>query len=155
MLKIDGIKELTETLKTVSPAEGTRIARRVVVRIARDARDKARQRAPVGATGNLRRSIKSRRRRGKPGWAESEVYADRSGGKTGLGYHWHLVEFGTGPRTTKGGKSTGSMPAQPFITPTVEEERPRTPAVYRNLWWPEFRKEMIKRAKRQAARQKR
>ncbi|MEO9521715.1 MAG: HK97-gp10 family putative phage morphogenesis protein [Parasphingorhabdus sp.] len=37
----------------------------------------------------------------------------------------HLVEFGTGARVTKSGKSTGTMPAQPFMRPAVEQMTPQ------------------------------
>jgi len=140
-LRIEGIRELKETLKTVSPAEGRRIARRTVTRVARQVRDSARERAPV-QTGNLKRSVKSRRAQGAPDRAEAEVYADKSGGRTGSGYHWHLLEFGT-----------VRMPAQPFINPTIEEYRPRIPTIYQQEWWPQYRKEMAKRARKQAQRQ--
>ena len=140
---IEGAKELKKTLKDVSPAEGARIGRRTVTRIAREVRDAVRQRAPV-QTGSLRRSIKSKRTRGRPGEAEAEVYVDRSGGRSGSGYHFHFLEWGT-----------VKMPAQPFVTPTVEEWRPKVPRLYQRYWWPEYAKEMEKRAKKQAARQRR
>lgn len=138
-VEVLGIKELTKTLTKVSPAEASRIARRTVTRVARDVRDAARQRAPVGPTGNLRRSIKSRRAKGSRSRAEAEVWVDRSGGKSGRGYHWHLVEFGT-----------VKMAAQPFVVPTIEEYRPKIPALYRQYWWPQYAKEMEKRAAKQA-----
>ena len=141
--RIDGIDELRKTLRDVSPAEGTRIARRTVTRIAREVRDATRNRAPVDS-GSLRRSIKSKRSRGGPGEAEAEVYVDRSGGRSGSGYHFHLLEWGT-----------VKMPAQPFVTPTVEEYRPKVPGMYRDQWFREYAKEMEKRAKKQAARQRR
>ena len=140
--RIDGLDELRKTLRDVSPAEGTRIGRRTVTRIAREVRDAVRQRTPV-QTGNLRRAIKSKRSRGMPGEAEAEVYVDRSGGRSGSGYHWHLLEFGT-----------RKMPAQPFTVPTIEEWRPKVPRLYQQYWWPEYAKEMEKRAKKQAARQR-
>lgn len=137
-LKIEGMEELRRTLVDVSPSEGRRIARRTVTKVARQVRDAVRQRAPVGATKNLYRSIKSRRSRGKPDEANAEVFADKSGGRTGKGYHWHFLEFGT-----------RKMAAQPFTNPTIEEFRPKIPAIYREEWWGQYRKEMVKRAKKQ------
>ncbi len=37
--------------------------------------------------------------------------------------HAHLVEFGTGPRTHKSGKSVGAMPANPFFRSSVDAAR--------------------------------
>lgn len=36
------------------------------------------------------------------------------------GGHAHLVEFGTGERFKKDGRSTGSMPAAPFLRPAAD-----------------------------------
>ena len=67
-------------------------------------------------TGNLIKSIglriKTYRKDGRtiavigPRWPE--------------GAHGHLVEFGTGPRQTEKGKSTGFMPATPFLRPAFD-----------------------------------
>lgn len=142
-ISLDGAEYLRRTLRHVSPAEGRRIARRTVTRVARIVRDATRDRAPV-ETGALRRSVKSRRAKGAPDEAVGEVYVDRSGGRTGRGYHWHIVEFG----------SRRQIP-QPFVVPTVEEMRPRVPSIYQDEWWPQYRKEMVKRAEKQARRQRR
>ena len=142
-MRIEGDKELKRTLKTVSPAEANRIAKRTVTVLARRVRDVARGRAPVDE-GNLKRATKSRRARGSRDEAAAEVWVDRSGGRSGQGQHWHLVEFGA---------RGGNMPAQPFVNPTIEEFRPRMPLLYRTEWWPQYRKEMEKRARKQAARQ--
>lgn len=142
-MAIEGGEYLRRTLRDVSPAEGRRIARRTVTRVARIVRDATRDRAPV-VTGTLRRSIKSRRAKAAPDEAIGEVYVDRSGGRTGRGYHWHFVEFGTRHHT-----------AEPFVIPTIEEMRPRVPSIYRDEWWPQYRKEMAKRAEKQARRQAR
>lgn len=137
---IEGADHIRKTLKDVSPAEGRRIARRTVTRVARIVRDTTRERAPY-LTGALRRSIKSRRAKGERDEAIGEVYVDRSGGRSGRGYHWHLVEFGSRHQA-----------AEPFVIPTIEEMRPRVPSIYRDEWWPQYRKEMQKRAAKQARR---
>lgn len=41
-------------------------------------------------------------------------------GTTREASHWHLVEFGTGPRVTKKGASRGAMPARPFFRPAFD-----------------------------------
>lgn len=136
-VKILGLKDVEETLKTVSPVEARRIARRSVTAIAKQGRDKMRSRVAVH-TKNLYKSIKSRRARGKPDRAEAEIYVDKSGRPSGKGYHWHMIEFGT-----------VKMSPQPFVVPTIEEMRPKMPMIYRQQWWVEYEKEMVKRAKKQ------
>ena len=140
-LKVEGMRELRKTLTQVSPAEARRIARRTVTAIARGVRDDARKRAPVD-TGDLKRAVKSRQTRGERDEAAAQVWADRSGGRTGRAYHWHLLEFGT-----------EKMPAQPFLNPTIEEWRSNMPGIYRRQWYTEYAREMEKRARKQRARQ--
>jgi HK97 gp10 family phage protein len=139
-MRVEGIKAVEKTLRDVSPAEGRRIARRTVTRVAREVRDKVRQRAPKDE-GNLRKAIKSRRAKGSRDRAEAEIWVDKGGGPSGKGYHWHLIEFGT-----------AKMAAQPFTVPTIQEMRPEVPKIYEREWWPQYEKEMVKRAKKQAKR---
>ena len=140
-IEILGLKEIERTLESAMPKHARRIGRRAITRLGREVRDDARQRAPVGATRNLVRSIKSRRKGGRRDREEAAVYVDRSGGRSGKGYHWHLLEFGT-----------RKMSAQPFIQPTIVAWRPKAPDEYARLWWPEFEKEMEREGQRQAAR---
>lgn len=51
------------------------------------------------------------------------VYAGPRVKGQNAGYHGHLVEFGTGPRRTKDGRFTGSMPAQPYMRPAYEQTK--------------------------------
>lgn len=135
-VKIEGMDELQATLKDVLPREARNILRRTTLKIASQVRDVVRQRAPVD-TGNLKKSIKSKRDKGTPTNITASVYVDKSGGKSGKGYHYHFVEFGT-----------VKMSARPFIVPTVEEMRPGLSEEYRKEFGVQFEKEMQKRAKK-------
>jgi len=42
-------------------------------------------------------------------------------GPIGGGWYLHFIEFGTGPRVTKEGKQTGSVPAKPFMGPAFNQ----------------------------------
>jgi len=137
-VKIHGLSDLQATLETLMPREAKNILRRTTLKIASTLRDEIRKKAPV-YTGNLRRSIKSKRDRGTPTNITASVYVDKSGGRSGKGYHWHLVEFGA-----RGGK----MPAQPFVVPTVESFRPRANEMYRAEFGVQFEREMAKRNKK-------
>lgn len=137
-VKIEGLEELRETLEKTMPREAKNILRRTKLKIASTLRNEIREKAPV-YTGNLRRSIKSKRDRGTPTNITASVYVDKSGGRSGKGYHWHLVEFGA-----RGGK----MPAQPFVVPTVESFRPKVDEMYRAEFGVQFEREMAKRNKK-------
>lgn len=135
-IKIEGMEQLQATLKQVMPREARNILRRTTLKIASDIRDKVRARSPVH-TGNLKRSIKSKRDKGTPTNITSSVIADRSGGRSGKGYHSHFLEFGT-----------VKMPAQPFIVPTIEGMRLGISEEYRKEFGVQFEREMQKRAKK-------
>ncbi len=76
-----------------------------------------RSNAPEGPTGRLRRSVTTKRLPDKWGYPPTTM--------VGLDYnvapHQHIVEFGTGPRYHKSGKSVGAMPANPFFRKSLEQ----------------------------------
>jgi len=131
--KLHGLRDLKKTLETVSPREAKNILRRTTFGLAVRVRDRMKERVPVDE-GNLQRSIKAKRNRGTRTRVEASVIADRSGGRTGTGFHWWWVEQGT-----------VKMPAQPYIVPTVEEIRPQVPDLYRQEFGVQFEREMQKR----------
>lgn len=135
-VKIEGLEELKKTLQDVMPREATNILRRTTLTIASAVRDEVRTKAPVN-TGALRRAIKSKRDRGTKTSISASVIADAGGGRSGRGYHWHFLEFGT-----------VKMTAQPFIVPTVEAMRSKTDEMYRKEFGVQFEKEMAKRNKK-------
>jgi HK97 gp10 family phage protein len=147
-MEIKGIEEVADLLLTVTPRESRNILRRTTVTIARTVRDEVRKRAPVGPTGNLQRSIKSKRNSDERTLISAQVYADRSGGRSGKGYHSHLVEFGTRPRQKQSGAYSGVGPAQPFINPAADSLRGEIPGMYRDQFGRELEKELAKRATR-------
>lgn len=69
-------------------------------------------------TGNLRGSIKA-----KYFWKDGPASTVFPRGRKGA--HRHLVEYGTGLRRHKNGKSVGKMDAYPFMKPAHEKEEPR------------------------------
>lgn len=146
---IIGAEYVTDTFKHVSPAEGNRIAKRTITRVAASVRDDMRQRAPEDE-GTLRKAIKSRRRRGTREFAEAGVFIEHGTTAKNDAWYWWFIENGTEPRTVnKTGAKVGSVTAQPFILPTVESWRNRITEEYENEWWPQFAKEMVKRARKQ------
>lgn len=79
-------------------------------------RDRARALCPV-KRGRLRKAIIVLRRRGRPEYDHVAVGIDYRKAS-----HGHLVEFGTGPRVSNG-RSTGQMPARPFMRPAFESSK--------------------------------
>lgn len=132
-VKIHGLSDLQKTLNTLMPREATNVLRRTTYGIATKVRDQVKERAPV-QSGALKRSIKAKRNKGTKTNISASVIADKSGGRSGRGYHWHFLEFGT-----------VKMSAQPFINPTVEQMRPQIPGIYREEFGKQLEKQLAKR----------
>ncbi len=76
-----------------------------------------RRNAPEGPTGRLKRSVGIKKLPDRFGYPPTTLV----GLDYGIAPHQHLVEFGTGPRHHKSGKSVGSMPASGFFRKSLEQ----------------------------------
>ena len=92
--------------------------RGVVSRTSKAIAKEARARAPVGPTGNLRKSIKARKVKTMDGL--SMTVAPRQG----TAPHRHLVHEGTGQRTQHStGRNVGRMTANPFMLGAIASQQ--------------------------------
>ena len=120
-IRIEGVPELQAAFDRVSAQFGPRPVKAVLSRAATPIRRAMKREAPVGPTGNLRRSIRKKSLRGDP--PAVSVRPDFK-----IAPHAHLVVRGTGERFHLGsgvtigrlrvglsGKSVGSMPANDFV----------------------------------------
>lgn len=157
LLTIDGLPETRSILGVLGPRAAKNIARRVVVGIARDARDRMRRRVPK-RTRTLQRAIRHKRLRGKPDFAEAAVFITHGPGARHDAYYWHFVEYGTVPhfgRIANLGKPGlereirphAGTTAKPFIVPTVVEMRAELPGIYLREFGRQLEKELVKRVK--------
>lgn len=96
-----------------------------------------RQRAPQ-ANNVLRKAIISKRQRGTPLEAISDVIVTHGRGARHDAWYWHFVEFGTVKHR-----------AQPFIRPTVQEITPRIPQIYRQEFGRRLERELERIARHQ------
>lgn len=157
LLTVDGIPEVRKVLREVGPRAATNIARRVVVGIAAEVRDRMRARAPK-RTRTLQRAIRHRRRRGKPGFADAAVFITHGPGAKHDAFYWHFVEFGTAAspaRIVNRGKpdqraipAKPAVPPKPFIKPVVVEMRGELPGIYLREFGRQLEKELVKVAKK-------
>lgn len=104
-VQVIGGDDLAKVMEQFAPRIANNLMRTVVHGVASDITKEAKSRVPK-RTGNLRRSLKTKRRRGKPGKPVSEVLAE-SGNVKNDGFYWRFVEYGT---------QNGS-PEQPFMRP--------------------------------------
>ncbi len=129
-IQIEGLEDLREMLGDIAPREANNILRNAVHGLAGQVRDVMKTNVKVD-TGDLRKSIRAVRRRGKPNFPISDV---RVGATAPYGL---MLEFGT-----------VKTPAQPYIVPTVEQMRPKVPAIYREEFGEKLEKALAKRAKK-------
>ncbi len=100
---------------------------------------KAVRKAAPRDTGNLRKSMTRK----------FKTYGGRNvivivGPAWPKGAHGHLVEFGTKPRATRAGQSTGSMPANPFFEKAIRASLPAVNVAMTRKMKEEIEKEALK-----------
>lgn len=134
MMEITGTKELLNVLEKVGPRNARNLMRSTVHAVAGEIAKKARSNAPKGVTGNLKKSIKTKRKKSHPSAPVSEVIIK---GKKVDAFYWRFVEKGT-----KHSKS------HPFIRPAVDDVN----AEFTALMIKHFGKKLEQAMKREAKR---
>ncbi len=87
-----------------------------------------RNNTPEGPTKNLKRAVTTKKLPDKPRYPPTTMV----GLDYGIAPHQHLVEFGTGPRYHKSGKSVGYMPAQGFFRRAIDQASGRIENIMRS-----------------------
>lgn len=136
-LEITGIKEFRRMCLQLAPREARNLARSTVHGVAGRVRDEMRRKAPRDE-GDLRKSIKSKRRRMQGDTAISDVRIEHGRRAKYDAFYWHFIEFGT--------QSQGD---QRFIRPTVQEIEDQIPRIFSEEFGKRLEKALNKHAKRQ------
>ena len=111
-ITITGIDETVKKLWLYSEAF-EKSAKALTKKASKEVESEYKSRAPVGKTGNLKRSIKAKNIFNRSEGPAATVMPRAT--KQGKGYHRHWVAYGTKSRkqnTT--GRGTGVMPSNPF-----------------------------------------
>lgn len=119
VVEIVGLEQVQEVLNQLAPKHARNLSRSLIHGLASSVVRDARKKVPTD-TKALRKSIKAKRRRGKPGQPVSDVIIDKARGADGEVFYWNMVEYGTG----------GEHPQaeRPFLRPAkdlVEANMPR------------------------------
>lgn len=107
-ISIVGLDEIKDVLDRIAPKHARNLMRATVHGIAGEIAKEAKKRAPKD-TGNLRNSIKTRRRKSSPDAPVSEVYVTTGKNKKNDGFYWRFIESGTVNRS-----------AAPFVGPAKQ-----------------------------------
>lgn len=149
-MELQGAKELEEALRELPKRLAKGAIRRALLKalepIAEDARARVHRlrgfilRA-IGVSTVLSRRQRKQRSTMK---GDIEAYVGAAPAR-----HAHLLEFGTGPRQTKDGKSTGQARAFPFLRPAWESGKAAALALFAKLLWAEIERAATRLRKRQ------
>jgi len=144
-LKLEGFKEFDRFLK-ILPEQPLRRATRGAIRSSAKPITKQIKANLKGHkhTGRLRRSVTVQNLKLK---LLTKV-AVLIGFKKPEGSHAVLAEFGTGPRSTKAGKSTGRMPALRFFTRAIDSRKREQIIILTSELKKRFQKEVVKLARK-------
>lgn len=127
-VEIVGEEEMLRTIKDLAKCLPNDKVEQVMMEGAKIVADDAKTRAPMGATGNLKKGIRAK-------FLKPISMNPRAAAAVSNAPHDHLVEYGTAPRTQKNGRYTGAMPAHPFFRPAVDVNYRRVlDQVVKKLW---------------------
>ena len=107
-VEVIGADEVAKVLSEFAPRIANNLSRALVHGIAGEIRDEAKRRVPK-RTGNLKRSMKIKRRRSKPGQPVSDVVFTQGKSAKNDGFYWRFVENGT-----------QDLPERPFVRPAKD-----------------------------------
>lgn len=131
-MAIEGIDDLKKMLNDFAPRQAEQILRGTTQALATRVAKDIRARAPKGLSGRLKkaRNIRAVRRRPVGSLIFSDVRADPRDA-----FFWRFVEHGT-----------LKTPAQPFVNPVIESEKPKMQQEYRDQFMKRYAKALAKRA---------
>tara|TARA_Y100000310_G_C20701393_1_gene830267 strand:- start:2119 stop:2553 length:435 start_codon:yes stop_codon:yes gene_type:complete len=117
---VEGLEDVQKLLERDAPKQANNIMRSVIQGVASEIAKEAKKNVPR-QTGNLRKAIKAKRRRGKPGFPVSDVIVTSGKSQRNDGFYWRFVEFGT--------QGENPQSEQPFIRPAKQKIQSNLPQI--------------------------
>lgn len=112
-----GLQEVEKLLTEIAPKHANNIIRTTVGGVAGVVRDEAKSRVPV-VSGDLKKSIKIKRRKGRPGYFRTDVVVLRT-----TGFYWRFLEYGTSNGTPEHSFFLKALQAVEGELPTILNEQ--------------------------------
>jgi HK97 gp10 family phage protein len=140
-VQVIGADEIAKILEEIAPKHARNLMRATIHGVAGEITKESKKLVPID-TGNLKKSLKTKRRRSKPDQPVSDVIATQGKGAKNDGFYWRFVEHGTGGKNPQ--------PARPFIRPSKDKIFAQLP----NILNEQFTKKLaaaIKREQKKAA----
>lgn len=137
-----GLDDIQDMLESFIPKEANNLSRQFVFGLAQEGAKLAKSNVKT-RTGSLKKSIKAKRRKGKPGRPVSDVIVTTGKSAKYDGFYWRFVEYGTG--------GSHPSPEQPFVRPAYDKIKANLPQYTDKVFTDKLRKRI---AKLQKARRK-
>ena len=115
-VELIGMKDIQKILSELTPRYATNLSRSFVHGLASETAKLAKKNAPVSewsGGGELKKSIKAKRRKSKPEQPKSDVVVNS--------FYWFMVENGTGGKNPH--------PEQPFMRPALDLIKANMPRI--------------------------
>lgn len=147
-MKVTGFRDLEKQLAKLPASTAKGVARRVMKRSLAPVAETANAFWPGARDDVFRITSKLARSqpRAKSGRSIVNMFIGANRAADGGARQAHLIEWGTGPRFQKGGKYTGSVAAQPMLTPAWEMHKDTVLRELGRLLGEEIEKSLARRA---------
>lgn len=140
-VELIGLDDIQDVLGDLLPKEANNLSRTFVFGLAQEAAREIKKGVPVD-DGTLKKSIKAKRRRGKPGQPVADVIATQGKGAKYNGFYWRFVEHGTG--------GDNPQPAQPFVRPAKDKIQANMPDIAHKVFIDKLAKQVARAKKRRS-----
>lgn len=136
-MKVIGIEEVDKILSDIAPRHANNLMKATIHGVAGEIRDTAKKKAPKDE-GTLKRAIKAKRRRSRPGKPVSEVRVEHGNDARHDAFYWRFLEYGTIKHE-----------AVPFINPSIEYVRTNMVNIIREQFGKKLEKSLARERKKQ------
>ena len=110
-VQVIGMDDIKKLLTQFTPKHANNLSRALIHGLASSTVKEAKKKVPVDK-GTLKKSIKAKRKKSKPGQPVSDVIIEQGKSAKNDGFYWHMVEYGTG--------GPSPQPEQPFMRPAKD-----------------------------------
>ena len=110
-VQVIGMDDIKKLLTQFTPKHANNLSRALIHGLASSTVKEAKKKVPVDK-GTLKKSIKAKRKKSKPGQPVSDVIIEQGKSAKNDGFYWHMVEYGTGGPVPQ--------PEQPFLRPAKD-----------------------------------
>jgi HK97 gp10 family phage protein len=122
-VEVIGMDDIKKLLTQLTPKHAANLSKSLIHGLAAVTAKEAKKRVQKD-TGTLKKAIKAKRKRSKPGEPISDVVVEHGNDVKNDGFYWRFVEYGT-----KGSEDHDATQAKPFLTPAKTKTRANMPKI--------------------------